>query len=102
MSLYLFCTCIFGQVQVNFLPVGHTHEDVDQLFSKIGDEIRHTGAESIPGIILAYICTTEMLNSVLTNFRFTSGHTPQQHAKSQCSPSILHLGLQVLVSSCTW
>ena len=27
------------QVQVNFLPVGHTHEDVDQMFSKIGDEI---------------------------------------------------------------
>ena len=28
------------QVQVNFLPVGHTHEDVDQMFSKIGDEIK--------------------------------------------------------------
>ena len=28
------------QVQINFLPVGHTHEDVDQLFSKIGDEIK--------------------------------------------------------------
>jgi hypothetical protein len=37
------------QVQINFLPVGHTHEDVDQLFSRIGDEIRATGCESLPG-----------------------------------------------------
>ena len=29
--------------------MGHTHEDIDQLFSKIGDEIRRTGCESIPG-----------------------------------------------------
>ena len=27
------------EVQINFLPIGHTHEDVDQLFSKI-DEIK--------------------------------------------------------------
>jgi len=33
---------MFVQVQINFLPVGHTHEDVDQLFSKIGEEIRKT------------------------------------------------------------
>lgn len=37
------------QVQVNFLPVGHTHEDVDQLFSKISAELKRGGAESIPG-----------------------------------------------------
>ena len=39
------------QVQINFLPVGHTHEDVDQLFSKIGDEIRRCGSESISGML---------------------------------------------------
>ena len=38
------------KVQVNFLPFGHTHEDVDQLFSKISAEIRRAGAESIPGL----------------------------------------------------
>ena len=37
------------QVQINFLPVGHTHEDIDQPFSKIGAEIRHSGCESLPG-----------------------------------------------------
>ncbi len=40
------------QVQINFLPVGHTHEDVDQLFSKIGDEIKRSGSESISGTCL--------------------------------------------------
>lgn len=44
------------QVQVNFLPVGHTHEDVDQLFSKIATEIRRVGAESIPG----WLCCQDM------------------------------------------
>lgn len=37
------------QVQINFLPVGHTHEDVDQLFSRIGEGIRKAGCESVPG-----------------------------------------------------
>ena len=32
-----------------FLPVGHTHEDIDQLFSKIGEEICHKGCESLLG-----------------------------------------------------
>ena len=41
------------QVQVNFLPVGHTHEDVDQLFSRIGAEIKKSGIESLPGKINA-------------------------------------------------
>lgn len=47
MTIRYFCNL---QVQVNFLPVGHTHKDIDQLFSKIGDEIHCSGAESIPGI----------------------------------------------------
>ena len=35
--------------KINFLPVGHTHEDVDQLFSKIDVELRRGGCESLPG-----------------------------------------------------
>ena len=46
------------QVQMNFLPVGHTHEDVDQLFSKIGEKIRKSGSESIPGMHLHYVSQT--------------------------------------------
>ena len=29
--------------------MGHTHEDIDQLFSKISDEIKRIGCECIPG-----------------------------------------------------
>ena len=39
----------FPQIRLNFLPVGHTHEDVDQLFSRIAQRLCRVGAESIPG-----------------------------------------------------
>ena len=41
---------------MNFFPVVYTHEDVDQLFSRIGDKIRKSGCESLPGKHL-YICS---------------------------------------------
>ena len=37
---------------MNFLPVGHTHEDIDQLFSKISVTIQRSGCESLPGVNL--------------------------------------------------
>ena len=30
----------FDHIYVNFLPVGHTHCDIDQLFSRIGTYLR--------------------------------------------------------------
>ena len=42
-------TSLILKVSVNFLPVGHTHEDVDQFFSRIASQLRKTGAESVPG-----------------------------------------------------
>jgi len=36
---------------VNFLPVGHTHEDVDQMFSRIGKKLLRIGAQSLEGIL---------------------------------------------------
>ena len=35
---------IFETVVVSFLPVGHTHEDIDQLFSRISVWLRHNNA----------------------------------------------------------
>jgi len=55
------------QVRVSFLPVGHTHEDVDQMFSKISDEIKRNGSESIPGlvIILQLLHTIKLIITLL-------------------------------------
>lgn len=44
---------IIAQVTINFLPVGHTHEDVDQFFSRISVQLRKNGAESIPDLLHA-------------------------------------------------
>ena len=38
--MFAFCSLlvylkIFDQVELSFLPVGHTHEDVDQMFSTL-------------------------------------------------------------------
>ncbi|XP_078670993.1 uncharacterized protein LOC144911079 isoform X1 [Branchiostoma floridae x Branchiostoma belcheri] len=37
---------IFVEVQLSFLYVGHTHEDIDQLFSQIADRLRHEEART--------------------------------------------------------
>ena len=42
-------------MRVNFLPVGHTHEDIDQLFSRISKQLTLKGAESLPGNNYAFI-----------------------------------------------
>jgi hypothetical protein len=39
-------TGVFKRIIVSFLPVGHTHEDIDQLFSRIAVCLRRTDARS--------------------------------------------------------
>ncbi|XP_062609674.1 uncharacterized protein LOC134271502 [Saccostrea cucullata] len=39
---------IFYEVQLSFLHVGHTHEDIDQMFSVIADHLRHKDAATLP------------------------------------------------------
>ena len=36
---------------MNFLPVGHTHEDIDQFFSKISTHLSKVGAETLLGMV---------------------------------------------------
>jgi hypothetical protein len=65
---------LFQQVQINFLPVGHTHCDIDQLFSRVSvhlygsncwdfaDLLRKCRAASKDGKILfqaVWICRLE-------------------------------------------
>jgi hypothetical protein len=37
---YLVRQRMFSEVELSFLPVGHTHEDVDQMFSKFSSYFR--------------------------------------------------------------
>jgi hypothetical protein len=36
------------EIKINFLPVGHTHEDIDQFFSRLAILLRRTDALSLP------------------------------------------------------
>ena len=37
---------VFDEVVVSFLPVGHTHEDIDQIFSRLAMYLRHHDSRS--------------------------------------------------------
>lgn len=39
---------IFDEIHVNYLPVGHTHEDIDQLFSVLTFALKHNNAYTFP------------------------------------------------------
>ena len=38
------------QVRLNFLPVGHTHEDIDQFFSKVSHKLKKSNVETFQGM----------------------------------------------------
>lgn len=42
----------FMQIKMGFLPVGHTHEDIDQLFSCVSRKLKHSNALTITGEML--------------------------------------------------
>ena len=47
----MFCAClvqlgVFKKVKISFLPVGHTHEDIDQMFSRFSIALRAKGANT--------------------------------------------------------
>jgi hypothetical protein len=47
---------VFDEIQLSFLPVGHTHEDIDQMFSRIAIQLRTHNAVDL-----------EELKTVVTN-----------------------------------
>ena len=42
---------IFKEIEVNFLPVGHTHEDIDAVFSLISQALKKCAARTMPELI---------------------------------------------------
>ena len=44
---YLINSEFFKRIEISFLPVGHTHEDIDQLFSVIGGYLKTHDAYTV-------------------------------------------------------
>lgn len=42
---------LFAEVEVNFLPVGHTHQEIDQTFCLVSKKLKEHGALSIPDLM---------------------------------------------------
>ena len=42
---------VFEEVEVNFLPVGHTHQEIDQTFCLVSKKLKEHGALSIPDLM---------------------------------------------------
>jgi hypothetical protein len=68
---------VFDKIILSFLPVGHTHEDIDQFFSRLAVALRHRNIWSRVGLTEAILETfpderhrpkVEHLDSI-TNFR---------------------------------
>jgi hypothetical protein len=51
---WLVQTCQATEVIVSFLPVGHTHEDIDQLFSRLSVYLRKHDAHDRPALMKAF------------------------------------------------
>ena len=45
---------VFEKIKIGFLMVGHTHEDVDQLFSRFSMYLNRKDAHSMPSLINAF------------------------------------------------
>ena len=50
---YLVLMGVVRRAYINFLPVGHTHEDIDQFFSRLSVYLRHNDAPDVPGLLHA-------------------------------------------------
>lgn len=44
---------VFKKIKLSFLPVGHTHEDVDQMFSRFATKLRGQHVMSLPDLMRA-------------------------------------------------
>ena len=80
---------LFEEVEAHFLPVGHTHQEIDQSFSLVSKALKEHGALDVPDLMkvasgawtnLKYVGTRAKQNLLLTSvldfrraFRFQGG-----------------------------
>ena len=57
---------VFDEVVVSFLPVGHTHEDIDQIFSRLAMYLRHHDSRS----------RIEMMDGFASSYKSKMGTRP--------------------------
>ena len=46
---------VFDEIVVSFLPVGHTHEDVDQMFSRFAVALRNEDAKTLDSLLTRFV-----------------------------------------------
>lgn len=44
-------TGLFKEIRVSFLPVGHTHTDIDQMFSRFSKYLQEHDALTLPHLL---------------------------------------------------
>ncbi|XP_063406405.1 uncharacterized protein LOC134690365 [Mytilus trossulus] len=58
---------VFKKIKVSFLPVGHTHEDIDQVFSRFSHWLTDHSALTLPSLIKGFEkCTTPSPTGIIT------------------------------------
>nr|XP_054753079.1 uncharacterized protein LOC129258865 isoform X1 [Lytechinus pictus] len=83
---------IFKKIKVGFLMVGHTHEDIDQLFSRISTHLKKKNITTLPKLLQAIPASFQRADCITTSERISHifdvrqwllphQHTMQYHSK---------------------
>lgn len=76
--ILFFCALMVGvglvkKIKLSFLPVGHTHEDIDQLFSRLAARLRQTDV----------ITLRDMIDTITRSYTTPSGINPAVHVVNE-------------------
>jgi hypothetical protein len=77
--VFLVATSVFQQVDLMFLRVGHTHENIDQMFSCFARQLRKKPAYSLPALVQSIESSytpqplVQILESVIDFHSFSEG-----------------------------
>ncbi|XP_063439429.1 uncharacterized protein LOC134720824 isoform X3 [Mytilus trossulus] len=83
---------VFKKVKVSFLMVGHTHEDVDQVFSRFSSWLARQAVLTLPKLMRAFeSCTTPNPVSVQTSKVWDTAGWISQYLNKMCNHSYPHI-----------